>query len=47
MRKVITTGYIGENLVEVLSGLSEKDQVITGGQNKFKEGGQVKVSGEG
>lgn len=47
VRKVITTGYIGENLVEVLSGLSEKDQVITGGQNKFKEGGQVKVSGEG
>ena len=47
VRKVITTGYIGENLVEVLSGLSEKDQVITGGQNKFEEGGQVKVSGEG
>ena len=47
VRKVITTGYIGENLVEVLSGLSEEDQVITGGQNKFKEGGQVKVSGEG
>lgn len=46
VRKVIVTGYIGENQVEVLSGISESDLVITGGQNKFREGSPVKVSEE-
>lgn len=47
VRKVLTTGYIGENLVEVLSGISEKDHVITGGLNKVREGADVKVSEKG
>ena len=36
VRKILTTGYIGENLVEVLNGISEKDYVITGGLNKIR-----------
>ena len=47
MRKILTTGYIGENLVEVLQGITEKDQIITGGLNKVREGISVKVSEKG
>ena len=47
VRKVLTTGYIGENLVEVLNGITEKDQVITGGVNKVREGLAVQVSEKG
>ena len=47
MRKILTTGYIGENLMEVLNGISEKDYVITGGLNKIREGVSVKVSEKG
>ena len=47
VRKILTTGYIGENLVEVLNGISEKDYVITGGLNKIREGVNVKVSEKG
>ena len=47
VRKILTTGYIGENLVEVLNGISEKDYVITGGLNKIREGVSVKVSEKG
>ncbi len=46
VRKILTTGYIGENLVEVLGGVSEKDYIITGGLNKVREGADVKVSGK-
>ncbi|MGN0940959.1 MAG: efflux RND transporter periplasmic adaptor subunit [Selenomonadaceae bacterium] len=44
VRKVLKTGYIGENLVEVLDGISEDDVIITGGLNKVREGSKVKVS---
>ncbi len=44
VQRVVKTGYIGEDIVEILDGISEKDVVITGGQNKFKEGGLVKPS---
>ncbi len=43
VRRVLETGYIGENLVEVLSGITEEDTIITGGQNKVREGGKVKA----
>ena len=43
VRRVITTGYIGDDLVEILGGITEKDLVITGGQNKLREGSKVKV----
>ncbi|MBQ9377952.1 MAG: efflux RND transporter periplasmic adaptor subunit [Schwartzia sp.] len=42
VRKVITTGYIGDDLVEVLDGITESDLVIAGGQNKLREGSKVK-----
>ena len=43
VRRVITTGYIGDDLVEILGGVTEKDLVIAGGQNKLREGSKVKV----
>lgn len=46
VRRIIKTGYIGDNLVEILDGVTEQDLVITGGQNKIREGSSVKVSGE-
>ena len=47
VRKILVTGYIGENQVEVISGVTEKDYVITGGLNKVREGAPVKVSEKG
>lgn len=43
VRKVVTTGYIGDDLVEILSGLTEDDTVIAGGQNKLREGSRVRI----
>ena len=43
VRRVVNTGYIGDDLVEILGGITEKDLVITGGQNKLREGSKVKV----
>ncbi len=43
VRRVVTTGYIGDDLVEILDGITEKDLVIAGGQNKLREGSKVKV----
>ena len=44
VRRVLTTGYIGDNVVEVLDGITEKDHIITGGLNKVREGAKVRVS---
>lgn len=43
VRRVIKTGYIGDDLVEILDGVTENDLVIAGGQNKIREGSHVKV----
>ncbi|MBO4852902.1 MAG: efflux RND transporter periplasmic adaptor subunit [Schwartzia sp.] len=43
VRRVVTTGYIGDDLVEILDGISESDLVIAGGQNKLRDGSKVKV----
>ena len=43
LRRVVTTGYIGDDLVEILGGVTENDLVIAGGQNKLREGSKVKV----
>lgn len=43
VRRFITTGYIGDDLVEILGGITENDLVIAGGQNKLREGSKVKV----
>jgi len=44
VRRVLATGYIGEDVVEVLEGISEQDQIITGGLNKVREGATVRVA---
>ncbi len=38
IRRVIETGYIGDGLVEVLGGITEKDRLVLKGQNRVKEG---------
>ncbi len=43
VRRVVTTGYIGDDLVEILGGITESDLVIAGGQNKLRDGSKVKV----
>ncbi|MCR5559767.1 MAG: efflux RND transporter periplasmic adaptor subunit [Schwartzia sp.] len=47
VRKVLKTGYIGDDLVEVLDGITEQDVIITGGLNKVREGSKVKISERG
>lgn len=44
VRKVLSVGYIGKETVEILGGITESDTIIVGGQNKVREGGQVKIS---
>lgn len=46
-RRVLTTGVINDNFVEVLAGLTEKDLVVVGGQNKLREGSKVKLERPG
>ena len=46
-RKVLTTGYIGNGIVEVLDGIEEKDRIVVGGQNKIREGSKVKIDEAG
>lgn len=43
VRRVLTTGYIGEEFVEVLEGVTEEDTIITGGLNKVRDGIRVRV----
>lgn len=47
VRKVLKTGYIGDDIVEVLDGVTEQDVIITGGLNKVREGSKVKISERG
>lgn len=44
VRKVLKVGYIGDESVEILDGITEKDTIIIGGQNKVREGGPVEES---
>lgn len=46
-RKVLDTGYIGDGIAEVISGITEKDRVIVSGQNRVREGNTVKVDEDG
>ena len=46
-RKVLETGYIGDGLVEVLSGINEKDEIVISGQNRIREGSVVTRSKDG
>lgn len=46
-RRVLTIGFISDNMVEVLDGLSDNDRIVTGGQNKLREGSKIKLEGQG
>ena len=46
-RKVLETGYIGDGIAEVLNGLTEKDEIVTSGQNRLREGNTVKRAKDG
>jgi RND family efflux transporter MFP subunit len=43
VRKYVIIGIVSDNLVEVVSGLEENDQVITRGQNRLNDGEEVEV----
>ena len=43
VRKDVKIGIVSDNLVEVVSGLEENDQVITRGQNRLNDGEEVEV----
>lgn len=46
-RRVLTIGYTDNKIAEVLSGLEEKDIVVTEGQNKLREGSKIKLEKAG
>lgn len=46
-RRVLSVGYMNDKIAEILGGLDEKDLVVTGGQNKLREGSKVTVNKEG
>lgn len=47
VKKIIVVGMIGDGIVEVYSGITTKDLVITGGQNKLHEGSLVLMKKDG
>lgn len=42
-RKVLDVGYMNDKIAEVLSGVEDKDLVVTEGHNKLREGSQIKL----
>lgn len=46
-RKVVRTGISGVNVIEILSGISEGDKIITLGQYSLSDGDKVNVCAEG
>lgn len=40
-RKVIDIGYVDDQYIEVVNGLTETDVIVVGGQNKIREGNKV------
>lgn len=40
-RRVLTIGYTDTEVAEVLSGLNEGELIVTGGQNKLREGSKI------
>lgn len=47
IRRVLDTGYIGDGVAEVISGVDEKDEIVLTGQNKVREGSTVKRDKDG
>ena len=46
-RRVLSVGYTNEEVAEIMSGLTEKDLIVTRGQNKLREGSKIKVDKAG
>ena len=46
-RRVLAVGYTNEEVAEIMSGLTEKDLIVTRGQNKLREGSKIKVDKAG
>lgn len=46
-RKVISIGYFDDKIAEVLDGISENDMIVSGGQNKLREGSKIIVNKDG
>lgn len=46
-RRVLTLGYSNAEVAEVLSGLEESDLIVTGGQNKLREGSRINIEKAG
>ena len=45
-QRVIQTGWEGDGLVEVIEGLSEEDYFVRVGQNRLRQGAQVRIIGD-
>jgi membrane fusion protein (multidrug efflux system) len=41
--QAVTTGYLMGELIEVVDGLSEGDQVVTRGQSSLRDGTSVRI----
>lgn len=46
-RRVLSVGYTNDQVAEVLDGLTDGEIIVTGGQNKLREGSKVSVNKEG
>jgi membrane fusion protein (multidrug efflux system) len=44
-RRVVTTGYANNGSLEIVSGLTEGEMVVTVGQTSLKDGAKVAVIG--
>ncbi len=45
-RRVLSIGYTDDKIAEVLGGITEEDLIITGGQNKLREGSKITIDKE-
>jgi RND family efflux transporter MFP subunit len=46
-QRVLTLGYVGQGIAEVLEGVQEGEQIVTAGQNKIKDGASIRAAGPG
>ena len=45
-RRVLTVGYMNDDVAEITQGLTERDRIVTGGQNKLREGSKIIMKDE-
>ncbi len=46
-RRVLSVGYFNEDIVEIVDGVKDGERIVTGGQNKLREGSKIKVDKAG